>query len=265
MLSIATPMIIAVATVLLHNFPWLIRSLKIKANSMSVSGPVVVVSDVHIGSRKSYYTVLGKLLKKIECSTVIVAGDLLNERMPLNSIVKGLKIALEALGLERGRIIYIVSTASHDIDGYFEKPLHLVINGTSISVVSGIARISIDDCSGYIYATHGEYVSRDGAVAYFLDRLSMALFKKSITALVMRRILGTERAAWIFIGHSHVPSIEPILKVVNTGSWDDRVYAPAKPGIVTIKCVNNRLDVEFIELPLKAGTTIRAEKEIGIN
>ncbi|MEM2389520.1 MAG: hypothetical protein QW215_04690 [Ignisphaera sp.] len=251
-LFIAAPMMIAVATILLYNLPWLFRPLKNKVNSIAVSGPVIVVSDVHIGSRKSYYTILGKLLKKIEHSTVIVAGDLLNERVPLNSIVKSLKIALEALDLERSRIIYIISTASHDIDGYFEKPLHLIINGISISMVSGIARILIDDCNSYIYATHGEYVSRDGAVAYFLDRLSVSLFRKSITALVMRRIMGAERATWIFIGHSHIPSIEPSLKVVNTGSWDDRVYAPAKPGIGIIKCVDNRLDVEFIEIPLNA-------------
>ncbi len=257
MLCIAMPMVIAIAIIMLYNFPSLFGLSKAKISVIAVPGPIIVVSDIHVGSRKSYYTVLRRLIERIRYTTVVIAGDLIDERIPFSNILSGLKTALEALGLERGRVIYVVSTASHDIDGYFEKPLHIAINNITISIVSDIVRIIIDGCSSYIYVTHGEYTSRDGVIAYILDRIGVALFKKSIIALIMRKALDIEKNVWVFVGHSHVLSIEPLLKVANTGSWDDRVYASAKPGIGVIRCIDNRLDVKFIKVSLKTNQNQR--------
>ncbi|MCS7111040.1 MAG: hypothetical protein N3D82_01315 [Ignisphaera sp.] len=257
-LYIAAPIVVAVAAALLYNFPSMLRPPRIRCANVVLSGPVVVVSDVHIGSRKSYYMVLGRLIKRWGLTTITVAGDLLDRRIPPSDIVNGLKSAIEALGLERGRIIYIASTASHDIDSSFEKPLHLTINSISIHVVSGVARILIDGCSSYILATHGEYVSRDGVVAHLLDRLGISLFRKSLTSLLIRRMLRAEKAAWIILGHSHIPFIDHTLRVINTGSWDDRAYAPVKPAVGIVKCINGKLDAKFLELPLKSSATSKS-------
>lgn len=247
----AIPMIIAIAIIILYNFPLLFRFSKANVSSIVVLEPIIIVSDIHVGSRKSYHTVLRRFIERMRYDTLVIVGDLIDDRIPLSNILNGLKTAIEALGLEKGRIIYIVSTTSHDINGYFEKPLHITIDSIAISIVSGIIRISIDGCRDYIYAAHGEYVSRDGVIAYILDRISMALFRKSITAIIMRKALDIERDAWVFIGHSHIPSIEPLLKIVNTGSWDERIYASAKPGIGIVRCIDNKLDVKFIKVSLK--------------
>lgn len=251
-LCIATPIATAIAITILYNFPLLLKPPRVIDAGVAISGPAIVVSDVHIGSRKSYYTLLGKLLKRLKSTALIVAGDLLDERVPLSSFVSSLKSAVEILGLERGSMVYVVSTAGHDVYGYFEKPLHLVINGVDIHIVSDVARIHIDGCGSYILVTHGEHISRDGVAAHLLDRLGVALLGKPITPILMRRTLRGRELAWIFLGHSHIPFTDFRARVANMGSWDDRVYAPAEPLVGIISCVGGRPSIEFIELPLKS-------------
>lgn len=249
---IALLMVVAVAVILLYNFPCLFRAHRARIHTISVLGPVVIVSDIHIGSRNSHYTVLRKFIEKLNYATVVVVGDFLDKRIPFNrSTVESLIMAIRALGLDKGRVIYIASTASHDIEGYFDKALHISIDSIDIYIVSGIARITVDSCSHHIYATHGEYISRDGVAAYILDKIGRSLLGKPLTALIARKMLDIERSSWIFIGHSHIPYTDHSSRMANTGSWDNRFYAPAQPSVGIVKCINNRLYVKLSKITLR--------------
>ena len=246
---IALPMVMAVAFILLYNFPCLFRAPRARIHTISVSGPAIIVSDVHIGSKNSCYTVLRKFIERIGYGTLIVVGDLLDERVPLNrSAIESLREAIRALGLSKGRVIYIASTAGHDIENYLDKTLHISIDSIDIYILSGVAKIMVNSCSHHIYATHGEYVSKDGVAAYILDKIGRAILRKPITALIAKKVLNVEKNSWVFTGHSHIMLIDTKFRIANTGSWDNRFYAPAQPGIGVVKCIDGKLYVRLFQI-----------------
>lgn len=254
LLSILTaiPMLMAIVFIVFHNFPWLYRFKKIKIHSMFLEGSIIIVSDIHIGSKNSYYFVLKEFLKRINYDVVIVAGDFIDRRIEFGkNAVDYLKTAIKALGIRRGKIIYIVSTASHDIDRYFEDTMSLSIDGVETYIVSGVVEAILGKCRNRVYVSHGEYISRDGVAAYILDKIFNKLFKRNITALLMRRALGIDKYQWVFTGHSHILSIDTLYRIANTGSWDERLYAKAYPGIGIVKCIDGKLYVKLIKLSIR--------------
>uniref|UniRef100_A0A7C5XQL8 Metallophosphoesterase n=1 Tax=Ignisphaera aggregans TaxID=334771 RepID=A0A7C5XQL8_9CREN len=254
LLSILTamPMVMAIAFIVCHNFPWIYRFKKIKIHSMFLDGSIVIVSDIHIGSKNSYYFLLKEFLKRINYDVVIVAGDFIDKRIEFNkNTIDYLRAAIKALDIRRGKIIYIASTASHDIDRYFEDIMPLSIDGVETYIVSGVVEIKLGGCRNSVYVSHGEYISRDGVAAYILDKIFNKLFKRNITALLMRRALGVDEYQWVFTGHSHILSIDPIYRIANTGSWDERLYAKAYPGIGIVRCIDGKLYVRLVKLSIR--------------
>jgi len=248
----AIPMVIAIAFIMFHNFPWLYRFKRIKIHSMFLEGSIVIVSDIHIGSKNSYYFIFKKFLRRIDYDVVIVAGDFIDKRIEFGkNAIDYLKTAIKALDIKRGKIIYIVSTASHDIDRYFENIMSLSIDGVEVYIASGVVEVIIGKCRNRVYISHGEYISRDGVTAYILDKIFNKLFKRSITALLMRRALGVDEYQWVFTGHSHILSIDTLYRIANTGSWDERLYAKAYPGIGIVKCIDGKLYVKLIKLSIR--------------
>jgi len=150
--------------------------------------------------------------ESIDC--LIILGDLfddLHERMDSMT----LKREMLQLGFKeyRGRhILYTPSSSSHDpIVGKSEFEL----NGVKVCV-NKVIKASLGDLN--LCLTHGDMLVPNGAVAYAINAVS-ALAGKSLLLeeLTKRRICSS--SAWFFMGHTHIPGLDPARRLGNPGSW----------------------------------------------
>lgn len=175
--------------------------------------PVLVFSDVHLGSPRSRIRELRRCLKGIDAEVVAVAGDLFDdEHRPVGrDEARALfRRALAALGIKPRMLIVSLSSSSHDpqIAGSFTDKID------GVEVMACNCPISFEYGGVKFVITHGDLALGDGFLAYLVD-----LIRPGQIGRLLRRRLGVQQNEWLIYGHSHVPYLSGEERILNPGAW----------------------------------------------
>lgn len=256
-------MFLSIITALsIYNFPWLTKYYRLNLEEFLVrkGNKVAFASDIHIGASGSNIRLLrfiGKIVRLLRVDVLVVAGDLIDERVYLDVryLEKLAELVVNILDLRDVTVLYIPSNTSHDIvfkdQGKDLRRFQLRSRNVDFIYAPHILKIVFEECDEHIYATHGDYISRNGAVAYILDKICRKIIGKRITGIIARKVFNLDNKAWIVLGHSHISSLDPRYKIIGLGNWVKRYYAPRECSLAIASCRNRRIDVVFLDFRLK--------------
>lgn len=224
---------------IIWNFPWLTKYYTLKVYREKIaSNKIIVFSDVHI-KKGALPASLEEFIVRHNFDTIIVAGDLLeygHKRIHKDELERVLKEIFNPV-IENGyvkQIFYVTSTSTHDPK--VEDIIELPISNVKIVVVPGL--LILENKTKY-FITHGDYVSRNGAIARVLNKISRLWLERKL-----RGILDVPRDAWLICGHTHIPSIDRELRIANTGGWKGKLWIKPTYTVVTI---DNRIGEVSLE------------------
>ncbi|MEM3980885.1 MAG: metallophosphoesterase [Ignisphaera sp.] len=243
----------------IYNFPWLTKYYRLNSGEFLLrkGNRVAFVSDIHIGASGSNIMLLkfiGKILRILNVDVLVIVGDLIDERIHLGSryLEKLAELVVKILDLKDVTVIYIPSNTSHDVvfegQGKDFRRFQLRSRNVDFIYAPHMLKIFFEECNEYIYATHGDYISRNGAIAYILDKVCRKVIGKRITGIIARKVFNIDNKAWVILGHSHVSSLDPRYRVIGLGSWIKRYYAPRECSIAIVSCKNKTIGIVFIAL-----------------
>ena len=240
----------ALAIYLVWNFPWLTGYWRPVIVDIDVNpGVVAVVSDVHLGANLGPVHRIGAVLRGLGVDYLVVLGDLFDDEYRVvngSELYRLLRWAASSLALNPGTtVVYTISLSSHDPQLPVDKPVRVDVDGVTFIVVPGIARLRMGGCT--VYVSHGDYASRNGAIAFAINLLACAIGQCGVVERLMRWVLGVGDDEWVAIGHTHLPYIDPRLKVANPGSWFNQI--PMKPpmNVMVMRCEGPSLKVDIVK------------------
>ena len=223
-------------------------------NSISIdlsnSNIIAIISDLHIENNPKNLTCIGNFLKKLNIQLLIIDGDLFDElnlrKLTINEIKSYLNYAIDRLGLESSnvkKIYYITALFNHD--PIIENDLNISLNKFNILMHRGMAILYF--CNSKIYILHGDYVIRNGILAAIINVFSTLFNKSLVFEKFTKSVLNISEDSWIILGHSHLPGIDYVNKIVNLGSWIDR-FIKSSNTLALIYCENNNLKIYLVKL-----------------
>lgn len=249
----------AVFVFVVYNFPWITGYWRIDVKEFVIkkSRRIAFISDVHLGARGSSIGMVKdtlKMLRRLSVDTLVIVGDLINRRFYID--MKDLEMLAifiaNTLKLTNTTIIYILSSSAHDVilnsSGNDIAKVKIDDINVELIYIPHVLKVRFEGCRDYIYATHGDYISRNGVVSYLIDRISRKIFKKLFTGIAARKIFHLDGRSWVILGHSHTPYIDRKYKVVGLGSWVKRYYAPRESAVALVTCKDGLLNVVFKDL-----------------
>lgn len=249
-LLVTTVILIAlgICVVILHNFPWVLgKTPKISYLKLSCSDtPILIVSDLHLGNKKSLGLQIIKVILRYRVRTMIIAGDLIDKRLALSRNI--LNLLKRFMIKEIRKIIFVPSSSSHDFEPLPENPVKEQEDDYTVWIIPYVAWISIEKCVGDIYVTHGDYISRNGIIAHLLDVLSQKIFSKPFIGLILRKILKIRNVDWVVHGHSHTALYSEKYRVVRTGCWVRRPHELIQRAFVIAICRNRFTEIKLFKL-----------------
>lgn len=188
---------------------------------------MIIFGDVHIGSRHTRLRELRTCLEALEPEVVVITGDLFDDQyrqVSLDEATKLFKKALDILSI-RPREVYIsLSASSHDPQ--LPGPLSVKVEGVEVVAYNGPLYI---EGEVKVVATHGDQVIHSGVLAYFVDLLDRGKIGR-----VLKQRLGLDREVWLVYGHSHVPHVDPVKRILNPGSWKIYSFRRLKGGVYAL-------------------------------
>ena len=236
--------------VFLHSFPPIsARFSNVFHIAFSQSDlPILVVSDLHLGSRSSLGAkLLVSVLRHSSARAIVVAGDLFDKKTLLNNKALSLLRRLTAGSVRV--VIYVPSTSSHDLVDIPREAVVREIDGKKVFVFPKAVAISVEKCLGKLYVTHGDIAIRNGVAAHITDVLTSKIFSKTFTGAVLRKKLGLGDLDWLIHGHTHIAQINRQYKVASTGCWIDRPHEKIERAFAVVSCSEGVLDVKLIRIP----------------
>jgi len=230
-----------------YNFPWLLSKKKPTVYQVTLRKsdlPIVIVSDLHVGSSRSSYKYFLALLKAVKPTTLVIAGDLIDEKMLVSE--KMLKL-LKIFSLYAKNVFYTPSTSNHDTA---PQPILISLeeDRKRVAIASPILRLCIEGCFSCIYITHGDHASRNGILAHFLETISQKLLLKPFIGGVLRRILGVNSEDWVIYGHSHKAYFSSFWRSINTGCWVSRTHESMQMALALAICRSSNIDAKLLKL-----------------
>ncbi|MGQ4833576.1 MAG: hypothetical protein ACP6IS_06760 [Candidatus Asgardarchaeia archaeon] len=226
-LTIPALVIVALAYIL-YVFPWITGYLHLFVKSFEINGSpkILFFSDTHLNSHKKNLEPLARFLLTQKPEYVIIAGDLLDnrKRMNLDEFSILLKDALTRIGvfqLSDIEIFYVTSLSSHDpiINRAY---LSITIDKLKVHVIQGA--LLFKTSSYQFFVLHGDYFSRNGAIAGLINVIMKKAFGKSLwSECFLKKKLNLPINTWLIMGHTHSPGIDNKCKVANTGSWSSHI------------------------------------------
>ena len=164
-----------------------------------------------------------KQSKKENIRNLIILGDLYDDlHIPLSEkiLCNILKRTFQPIANQVEKIIYIISTASHDPIiqkevikcslAYKEKTLDILVS--SVPLV-----IKINNFTALL--THGEIAISNGAIAYLLNKIMEQSGNPLYIERLLKKKLNLNKNVWLIMGHTHIPGISYTARVANTGNW----------------------------------------------
>lgn len=256
--DVVVKLVFIIIAFILYNFPWISKYWKIEMGKISVmeDNKIVFVSDIHLGVFSvNSIRILSKIIEKLKARVIVFVGDLIDKRfmIKLEDLEKIARALIHILNLRDAKVIYIPSNSAHDIfiNGWNGDIIRLKLDYRNIEFIIApyILKIELNNCREYIYATHGDYFSRDGVLAYLFDKISRRIFRKLFTGVAIRKILNLDNNIWILVGHSHTALIDHRYKVLGLGCWISRLYAPRESVVAIARCRKDKtIELKFIEI-----------------
>ncbi|MFN7106097.1 MAG: phosphohydrolase [Pyrobaculum sp.] len=170
---------------------------------------MIVLGDVHIGSRYSKIGQLRKCLESIYAEKVAIVGDVFDdEYRPVGreEAARLIKKAMKILQIRPRQLYISFSSSSHDPQ--LSVPLVEKIDGVEVTAYNG--HIHIDR----VVITHGDSVVKNGVLAYLIEFASRGRLGRAL-----RKRLMVSDDMWLVYGHSHVPYVDLERKILNPGGW----------------------------------------------
>ncbi|MEM0468949.1 MAG: metallophosphoesterase [Pyrobaculum sp.] len=188
---------------------------------------MIVISDVHIGSRHSRVQDLRKCLKTLEPDVVVIAGDLFDDqfrKVSVDEATRLFKKAIEILSIKPRELYISLSSSSHDpqLPGPFSAKIE------NIEVVAYNGPLVIENKVKAV-VTHGDQIVQSGVLAYFID-----LVNRGRVGRLIKKRLGLGRDTWLIYGHSHVPYVDSVWRILNPGSWKIYGFRRLRGGVFTL-------------------------------
>lgn len=183
------------------------------------SPSAMLASDLHCSGGCGELNVVLMLAADLGIRDVFILGDLW-DNMHFGTSTPELRRAFSVIvsprlrGLDM-RIWYVASGSSHDpIVG---ETCYFSLDGVSVAVFPRpiFARIGRLDT----FLTHGDIAVPNGAVAYAINRVGMALGRRLLLESYLKRRLRLPRDTWLIMGHTHIAGVDYRRRVANTGSW----------------------------------------------
>ncbi len=208
-------------TFALWNFPWLTKyyTLEITSFELKEDSKVLIVSDLHIQPSNIAFKPLKKIIESKNIKYLIIAGDFIeykHKKIEKENLSKILAKILRKLEIhEKLTIFYVPSNTSHDPK--ISENTVLELNSTKIYILNDVLKLVLRNFT--LYVTHGDYASRDGAIAATINRILKLFGKKLFLENLLKKILKLEQDSWLIMGHTHLPGIDGQKKVANCGAW----------------------------------------------
>lgn len=203
------------------NFPWLTGyyHLNITSFELKEDSKILIVSDLHMQPLNIVFKPLKKIIESKNIKYLVVAGDFIeykHKRIEQEKLSKILAKILRKLEIrEESTIFWVLSKTSHDPQ--VSENTIFEINSTKVYILDGILKLILKNFT--IYVTHGDYASRDGAIAATINRMLKLFGKKLFLENLLKKILKLEQDSWLIMGHTHLPGINNQNKVANCGAW----------------------------------------------
>jgi len=215
--------VLAVGSVIfvLWNFPWLTKyyTLNVITFEIKENSKILIVSDLHIKPSNITFKPLKKIIESKNIKYLVIAGDFIeykHKKIEEEKLSKILAKILRKLGIqEKLTIFYVPSNTSHDPK--MPENTTLEINSTKIYILNDVLKLDLRNFT--LYITHGDYASRDGAIASTINRTLKLFGKKLFLEKLLKNVLKLERNSWLIMGHTHLPGIDSQNRVANCGAW----------------------------------------------
>ncbi|RLE80677.1 MAG: hypothetical protein DRJ51_05385 [Thermoprotei archaeon] len=231
---VALVLVLAILYVFSFFFPFF--NEKYSEHYVGTYDSVIIVSDVHVGAQNSLNSTLGGILRKTHAEVLVIAGDLIDHGPALRSS-KSLSHVIRAIEIlskdsRFKRIIYVPSHSSHD--PLFPRNIILRIRRSPEILLVTSRGILLRSRNQSIHVTHGDYVCRNGALAFITNMAARQLFGISLfLEKLLKRVLGIPWSHWLVMGHTHIGGIDHEHHVANCGSWRRYWREPVK-GLVKV-------------------------------
>ncbi len=241
---LALAAVVALAFFSVYTLPFLYSSLFTYTMSLKSSSTIVVVSDLHIENNPRDLSTIGILVKSSNASLLVINGDLFDDQYGKTLTADLLAEAFERMNISNMRniqVVYILALYSHD-PSINSHTATLTVNGVQVLVVKGA--LLLETPSEQMILLHGDYAIRLGSIAGVLD---MATHGLALGRLV-RTILHIEPHCWVAVGHSHIPGISYEDRIVNTGTWLNRLIDSSDTALVVKVDEKGKLHLELISV-----------------
>lgn len=181
-----------------------------------LTGPTVIVSDLHCTPRHRPTLEVAKLARSLGARNLIVAGDLfddLHQALPADALAEALRWAFR--GAQGLTVHYVTSGSSHDPI----QPSPAVVRAGPLRVHVYPRYMLFSTGAGTIFVTHGDVAVPNGLHAFAINLAARLVGEELFIERRLRERLGLPPGWWLVMGHTHLPGIDYGARVANAGSW----------------------------------------------
>ncbi|OYT62956.1 MAG: hypothetical protein B6U69_00405 [Thermofilum sp. ex4484_15] len=219
-----------------YEHPWSL-SLKLPIVEETLKGDrALVISDVHIRSwppRLPREVI--RALEDLGVSNLIIAGDLFDNchfKYSEEELKKLLSLTFKEICDKGIDVYYVVSSSSHD-PILPKVSISFRCLNANIKVVRGAFKLKLGNL--IVYVTHGDYGSRNGALARLLSEIAKAMGFNLLLERKLKATLRIKPGEWLIMGHTHLPGYSYSAKVANCGSWSPHLLVKASKTFVFLE------------------------------
>jgi predicted phosphodiesterase len=200
------------------------------AKQLSLKGNILFISDLHLKSNKPFYYAreLRNFIETNDVSNLVINGDFFDSPKDAQGILgisHSPRNALRVLGLEGLHLgtYWVTGSPHHD-------PSNLPRNLTETESIIPLGKYALIDCGRLkVMAYHGHDLSHKGAFGHAWNRFVSNLTLEKL----WRRLARVDESVWIIFGHTHIPGVDSISRVANSGSWQRKPFVlPSRTGIL---------------------------------
>lgn len=183
-----------------------------------VDNPALLVSDIHAEFGDSEIALVTRLAAEVGANSLVVLGDLFDDMhyaVTMDELGRALRAIFREKTLSELKVYYVTSLSSHD--PILGEELRICLGSARVHLYPGALIAQIGRKVAFL--THGDVIMRNGAHAFAVNLLAEMFGKTLYLEKKLRKALRLPDSWWLFMGHTHLPGLDPAFKVGNTGSW----------------------------------------------
>jgi predicted phosphodiesterase len=195
---------------------------------LKLNGKTLFISDLHLESERvfEYSRELRAFIESGQVSNLVVNGDLFNSPEDAQAVLAdtGPDSVLRRLGLEGLQVncFWVIGSPPHD-----PSNLPNPNNAGGFRVVGDCVEMDFGRTIVLVY--HGHDMGVKGFLSHAWDRFISRLSLER----AWKKLAKVDKDTWVFFGHTHIPGIDPKLRVANSGGWQTvPLVRPTKTGLL---------------------------------